>query len=369
MSLEETQEIRPEASVDVSMTDPDQLEITKQWEMVRSMCSQRSHDESLSKGPIRTWEERRSFNYWDSTNQMGIFDLSLDNLKRVKISIPNLIKNPQINDVTISNALQFTAIGLESVLYPHWSDKNTIIDTGTARAPTIDAVIGRGGVVRDVRCWKETLLNSTNQNPICYSIGLVANSMLEIVESCSLGLEFENPQNILFFSRLFSNFSSFLKKNAELLIKNEANQDMNELIHLQQTSDSVFLYPLFVLIQASTQPLMASLNTWIHEGIWTNVMGLTIQNSSRFARRKNREFWTETYQKEKTIPPIFVASVDDMLLIGKSLNFLRILAQDHFVFSLSFQGFDIRLRSGSELIKYQLELESFHAQIQGWYTI
>ena len=221
MSLEETQEIRPEASVDVSMTDPDQLEITKQWEMVRSMCSQRSHDESLSKGPIRSWEERRSFNYWDSTNQMGIFDLSLDNLKRVEISIPNLIKNPQINDVTISNALQFTAIGLESVLYPHWSDKNTIIDTGTARAPTIDAVIGRGDVVRDVRCWKETLLNSTNQNPICYSIGLVANSMLEIVESCSLGLEFENPQNILFFSRLFSNFSSFLKKNAELLIKNE----------------------------------------------------------------------------------------------------------------------------------------------------
>ena len=98
-------------------------------------------------------------------------------------------------------------------------------------------------------------------------------------------------------------------------------------------------------------------------------MGLTIQNSSRFARRKNREFWTETYQKEKTIPPIFVASVDDMLLIGKSLNFLRILAQDHFVFSLSFQGFDIRLRSGAELIKYQLELESFHAQIQGWYHI
>ena len=208
-------------NANVSLTEPDEMDIAQKWEMVRSMCSARSHDKPLSKGPIRTWEERRNFKYWQLTNQVGIFDLSRDELKRVEISIPNLVQNPQIDDITISNALQFTAIGLESVLYPHWSDKNTIIDTGTTRAPTINAVIGRGDVVRDVRSWKETLLNSTNQNPICYSIGLVASSMLEIVETCSLGLEFEKPQNILFFSRLFSNFSSFLKKNAELLIKNE----------------------------------------------------------------------------------------------------------------------------------------------------
>jgi len=149
------------------------------------MC-QKSPNKPLTKGPIRTWEERRSFKHWNSTNQRGLFDLTANDIKRVEFAIPNLIKNPQIDDVTISNALQFTAIGLESVLYPHWSDENTILDTGLSRAPTVDAVIGRGAGVRDVRHWKETLL--TNQNPICYSIGLVANSMLEIVESCSLGL-------------------------------------------------------------------------------------------------------------------------------------------------------------------------------------
>ena len=241
------------------------------------MCSQRSQDTPLSKGPIRTWEERRSFVYFSNTNLKGLFDLSADDLQRIQMTIPNLIQNAHINDSTISNALQFTAIGLESILYPHWSDKNTIVDTGTARAPTVDVVIGRGAIVRDVRSWKETLLISTNQNPICYSIGLVANSMLEIVESCSLGLEFKNSQNILFFSRLFSDFSSFLKNNAELLIKNEANQDMNELIHLQQTSDSVFLYPLFVLIQETYQIIVNRSMTASRPVVqfdWSSVCGL-----------------------------------------------------------------------------------------------
>ena len=241
------------------------------------MCSQRSQDTPLSKGPIRTWEERRSFVYFSNTNLKGLFDLSADDLQRIQMTVPNLIQNAHINDSTISNALQFTAIGLESILFPHWSDKNTIVDTGTARAPTVDVVIDRGAIVRDVRSWKETLLNSTNQNPICYSIGLVANSMLEIVESCSLGLEFKNSQNILFFSRLFSDFSSFLKNNAELLIKNEANQDMNELIHLQQTSDSVFLYPLFVLIQETYQIIVNRSMTASRPVVqfdWSSVCGL-----------------------------------------------------------------------------------------------
>ena len=232
LNFEESKAILPDENENVTHVEPSKFDI------IRSMCSQKPQNVPLSKGPIRTWEERRSFAYFSSINQKGLFDLSSDDVKRIEITIPNLIQNPQIDDVKISNALQFTAIGLESVLYPHWSDENTIVDTGRSRAPTVDAVIGRGNVVRDVRNWKETLLNSTNQNPICYSIGLVANSMLEIVESCSLGLEFKNSQNILFFSRLFSDFSSFLKNNAELLIKNEGKVFISDIIN--RTADIPF---------------------------------------------------------------------------------------------------------------------------------
>ena len=127
------------------------------------------------------------------------------------------------------------------------------------------------------------------------------------------------------------------------------------------------------------RPLIVSINAWVFEGIWTNVLATTVRNNSRFSLRRDRTYWTQTYDKESTISPLFIGkivskylqkcsyiyleNIDQIVLIGKSLNLLRLLSSTHFIFSLDFSPLSITLRdSTSELIQYEREANAIQTE-------
>ena len=127
------------------------------------------------------------------------------------------------------------------------------------------------------------------------------------------------------------------------------------------------------------RPLIVSINAWVFEGIWTNVLATTVRNDSRFSLRRDRTYWTQTYDKGSTISPLFIGkncckifaeiftyfleNIDQIILIGKSLNLLRLLSCTHFIFSLDFSPLSITLRdSTSELIQYEHEANAIQTE-------
>ena len=117
------------------------------------------------------------------------------------------------------------------------------------------------------------------------------------------------------------------------------------------------------------RPLLGAVNLWLFEGIWTGVLESIIQYSSLNSISRDRSYWLGTFKKQEIISPFFIRDVDNIVLIGKSLNLLRLLCPSHHVFQLDYQDMTIQLRDLENIIKYEhrinsIQLENENRQFQ-----
>ena len=80
-------------------------------------------------------------------------------------------------------------------------------------------------------------------------------------------------------------------------------------------------------------PILASVHLWMYHGDYGGVLKHSIIKKSIFETKRDRSFWSKLYQirPDGVINPLLIHYIDTILLVGRSINLLKVISPCHAV--------------------------------------
>ena len=333
---------------------------TKEWrihnkyEYINKKLEQIKPTDRLGPGFISSWEQRKT--------------PAEDKTHNIKVELANR---------NVAQDLKLTLIGLASRTLPKWPESlydnanasGSFVMNADGHSSTIrsklNEAIGVGNRIRRLR--EAGNMSIHEHNPSSQSTGLISSEIVQFLERVVLSLDGDMTRSIL-KGKSLGELAHYITTNRTVLATNEECKNLGELTSLKSPSDAFYVHALFIMIKSSMRPLLGAVNLWLFEGVWTGVIDSLIDNNSRFSIARDRSYWLQTYIKRDNISPFFIRDAENILLIGKTLNLLRLLAPGHHLLSLDYQDMLIVLRNLENITEYELRIldiqsENYECQI------